>query len=337
MEFKDYYKVLGVPRSASEKEIKQTYRKLARQYHPDVNPNDKNAESRFREINEAYTVLSDPEKRKRYDELGMNWDKVQQGGWQPPGGFSYSYSTRGGSRTQAGGGLEEILGGLGGFSDFFKSFFGGESSWHSEPYESRISEEDEKQSYEIPITLEEAYQGAAKTFLLHLPETCKRCGGRGIIRRSICPDCQGQGKILREKRIEVRIPKGIQEGQVLRLSPDGQKIYLTVKFLPHPTFKASPNGDLSCEVSVPFLTCVLGGEIEITSLQGKTVMKIPQGTQNGSVLRLKGLGLSGTNGKTADLFVTLKAVLPTSLSPEEKRIFEELKQFNAKKSTARVP
>ena len=336
MEFKDYYKILGVPRTASEKEIKQTYRKLARQYHPDVNPNDKNAESRFREINEAYTVLSDPEKRKRYDELGMNWDKVQQGGWQPPGGFSYSYSTGGGNRGQSGAGLEDIFGGLGGFSDFFKNFFGGGGRLHSEPFEFETSEQEEKQSYEISITLEEAAQGASKTFILPLPESCKRCGGRGIVKRSVCPECRGQGKFLREKKIEVRIPKGIREGQILRLTLDGQTIYLTVKFLPHSVFKPSPNGDLSCEVSVPFLTCVLGGEVDLASLQGKTVMKIPPGTQNGSVLRLKGLGLNGKDGKAADLFITLKAILPTSLSPEEKRIFEDLKQVNAKKSTARV-
>jgi DnaJ-class molecular chaperone len=327
MEFKDYYAILGVPRNATDKEIKQAYRRLARQYHPDVNPNDKNAEARFREINEAYTVLQDPEKRKRYDELGANWDKVQEG-WQnytsqSPGGYTFHFSTGQGK------GIGEFFGS--GFSDFFKSFFGGDfGSTFSFGEDVRT----EPQNYEISISLEDAFHGAEKTFVIPLSSLCPRCAGRGVLRRTLCPQCQGSGKVLEEKRVQVRIPKGVREGQTLRLRPDGQEVLLKVKFLPHPLFKVSPNGDLSAELPVSYLDCILGGEAEISTLQGKTVVRIPPGTQNGAVLRLRGLGLPSANGKAGDLFVTVKALLPTSPTGEERKLLETLRQIE--KNSGRV-
>lgn len=331
MDFKDYYKVLGVSRNASDKDIKQAYRKLARQHHPDVNPNDKQAEARFREINEAYTVISDPEKRKRYDELGENWDKVAQGagahgaqGWagrQGPGGATFRFSTSDAR------GFEDLFGGGGGFSDFFQAFFGGGG-----PAEFGYPEQGYPDTYEIPITLEEAYLGAVKTYNIPIASVCSQCGGRGMIRRSVCPQCQGRGKIAQPKNVEVRIPKGIREGQILRLHPEGHEIHLKVKFLPHPFFKIQSNGDLTCEISVPLLDCVLGGEIQIPTPQGKTVMKIPVGTQNGATLRLKGLGISGNGKSEGHLLVTIKPVLPTVLTAEEKRLYEELRRVSPSKS-----
>lgn len=316
MEFRDYYSILGVSRSASEKDIKQAYRKLARQYHPDVNPNDKNAESRFREINEAYTVLSDSEKRKRYDELGANWDKVEQGaytGAYPGGGTTFRFST-------GGRGFEEIFGSGGGFSDFFRTFFGGADMGFSE------DASQERETYEIEITLEEAVHGATKSFVIPLSTVCPRCGGRGTIRRTLCSECRGRGALTTEKRVEVRIPKGIREGQILRLRPDGHEIHLKIKFHPHPLFKIQPNGNLIGEREVPALDLILGGELRIPTLQGPTVMKIPAGTANGATLRLKGLGLP-SNGKNSDLLVTLKAVMPTNLTHKEKNLYEELRSI----------
>lgn len=337
MDFKDYYAILGVERNAGEKDIKQAYRKLARQYHPDVNPNDKNAESRFREINEAYTVLSDPEKRKRYDELGENWDKVQQGqaDWgrqqsqqsgyarTPGGGYTFHYSTGDGE------GMGDVFGG--GFSDFFRSFFGrgkGDAEGFDFDQETRM----EPEAFEIPVTLEEAYNGSAKAIQLSLPLACQTCGGRGTVKRSLCPACRGQGTVMTGKRVEVKIPKGIREGQTLRIRIEGREILLRVKYQPHPLFKTSGDGDLTCEKTVSFLDCVLGGELEIPTLKGKTVMKIPAGTQSGAKLRLRGLGMPASGGRFGDLFVTLKPSLPASLSDEERRHYEELRRLSREHS-----
>lgn len=319
MEFRDYYAVLGISRQASDKEIKQAYRKLARQYHPDVNPNDKNAESRFREINEAYTVLSDPEKRKRYDELGANWDKVQTESAPRRGGHTFHFTP--GSTT---GTFENLFGSGGGFSDFFQAFFGGDQG-----FSMGRQTEPSADTYEIEVTLDEAYHGTAKTFVIPLKFPCARCGGRGTVRRSLCPDCKGQRSYAVQKNVEVRIPRGIREGQTLRLMPEGQEIHLKVKFRSHPFFKRRENGDLNCEVQVSLLDCVLGGEVEIPTLKGKTIMKIPAGTQNSTVLRLKGLGMP-SNGKNSDLFVTLKVALPTSLTSKEKSLYEELRGITKK-------
>jgi len=320
MEYRDYYAVLGVPKGASDKEIKQAYRKLARQYHPDVNPNDKGAEARFRQINEAYTVLSDSEKRKRYDELGSNWDKVEQsprrGG--APGGFSYQFST-------SPEGFGDIFGGSGGgFSDFFQTFFGGGGEPINFGGGSRIASS--APVYEIEISLEDAYQGTTKSVVLPIEMPCPECGGRGTVRRTLCRRCRGQGTIQQEKRVELKIPKGIREGQTLRLHVEGQEIHIKVKFAKHPLFKVLENGNLSCEMSVPFLDLILGGELSIPTLQGKTVVNVPPGTQNGATLRLKGLGMP-QSGKNGDLLLTLKAVFPTTLSAEEKKLYQEAKRL----------
>lgn len=324
MDFKDYYAILGVDRGAPEKEIKQAYRKLARQHHPDVNPSDKNAEARFREINEAYTVLSDPEKRRRYDELGANWDKVQSGAWsQGSKGHTFQFDP-------SGRGFQEVFGGgFKGFSDFFKAFFG-----EGEGPSFFVAEGASPQAYEIEVTLDEAYHGTIKTFTLPIPTRCLRCNGKGVVRRSLCPDCRGQGELTREKRVEVRIPKGIREGQTLRLVPEGTEIFLTVKLLPHRFLKIREDGNLGCTVSVPYLDCVLGGEAEIPTLQGRTVIRIPPGSQNGTTLRLRGLGLP-VNGKSGDLLATLHCVLPTQLSPEERKLYEELREISRKPGAKR--
>jgi DnaJ-class molecular chaperone len=328
MEFKDYYKTLGVPKTATAKEIKQAFRKLARKLHPDVNPGDKSAEARFKEVNEAYEVLGDPEKRKKYDELGANWRMYEQAGAQPggqpgagpfAGGFGGS-GGRGGFRTMTEEEMEDLFGDTNPFSDFFTTFFGGGMGGGGmgggggvrgrSGVRQRRGRDIEN---EIELSLEEAYNGTTQRLAL------THDGHR--------------------RTVDVRFPPGVVTGSRVRVSGEGEPgvgggppgdLYLRVRLKPHPVFELKGR-DLHVRVPVPVTTAVLGGEAEVQTLSGKPArLRIPPLTQNGQVFRLKGYGMPavGKPEQKGDLYARVEVQLPTQLSAEERAHYEALRQLS---------
>jgi curved DNA-binding protein len=319
MEYKDYYKILGVDRNANEKEIKKAYRRLARKYHPDVNPDDKEAEERFKEINEAHEVLTDPEKRRKYDQLGASWQQWQHRG-RDPGGFDWSQwsaGAPGGGRVHVQyGDLGDLFGdalGGGSFSDFFQAIFGGVGRQGPQTWTgTRQARPRRGQDYEQPveITLEETFSGT---------------------RRVLEKD---------RRRIEVKIPPGVKTGSRVRIAGEGAAglgggatgdLYLKVTVLPHEVFERQGD-DLYCEVPVDLYTAILGGETNVPTLKGTVSLKIPSETQGGRTFRLKGQGMPQLrdSNKHGDLYAKVKVVLPESLSTKEKELFRELAQMRGK-------
>jgi curved DNA-binding protein len=313
MEYKDYYKILGVDRKASAEEIKRVYRKLARQLHPDVNPDDSAAEARFKDINEAYQVLGDPDKRIKYDQLGSNYQQYQRAG-HDPGGYDWSqwYSQGGASRGAPGGvrvefnDLNDILGGSG-FSDFFNSLFGagGSRAGHPQARRSRRVSRGQDLEQVIEISLEEAFRGTTRTL--------ERDG----------------------KRLAASIPAGAKTGTKVRLGGQGAPtaapsggpagdLFLKIKVRPHGTLTRD-NDDLRMEAQVDIYTAVLGGDVLIETLDEKVQLKIPAGTQSGQVFRLRGKGMPSLKGKShGDLFVKVMLQVPENLSKKEKELYQEL-------------
>ncbi|MGQ0736522.1 MAG: DnaJ C-terminal domain-containing protein [Acidobacteriota bacterium] len=323
MEFKDYYASLGVAKNASGKEIKQAFRKLARKLHPDVNPGDKAAEARFKEINEAHEVLSDPAKRQKYDQLGANWKMYEQAPGSPASGgspfgaqWSYAPGGSGGFRPMTDDDMSDMFGGdESPFSDFFRTFFGGGGREEprgrpraARPHKGRDVE------HEIELDLEQALHGSVHRLTLRQ---------------------QGHAR-----QVEVRIPAGITDGSRVRVAGEGESgrgsgargdLFLRVRLRPHPQFERRGR-DLYTKVRVPVTTAVLGGEVEVRTLSGKALrLKVPQTTPNGRIFRLKGHGLptpagGGTGG---DLFATVDVTLPQVLSPEERQHYEALASLEA--------
>ena len=319
MDYKDYYKILGVERNAAEKDIKKAYRSLARKYHPDVNPGDKAAEERFKEINEAYEVLADSDKRKKYDEFGSSWQQWQHTGGDP-GGFDWS---RWAGRGQPGGqrvhteyvDINDILGGLGGrgrgnggFSDFFETLFGGGgrgAGWQTQAQPARGQDFEQV----VEISLEEALRGTTRLL-------------------------QADGR-----RLEVKIPAGVDTGSRIRMAGEGAEgmgggrkgdLYLRVQVRPHPRFQREGD-DLRTTVSVDLYTAVLGGETRVPTPTGNIMLKVPPETQNGRVFRLKGQGMPRLKSpdERGDLLVTVEIALPSNLSSKEKELFQDLAQLRA--------
>lgn len=316
MEFKDYYKTLGVSKSATEKEIKQAYRKLARENHPDVNPGDKTAEKRFQEINEAYEVLSDKDNRKKYDQLGSQWRNAgaRRGpSGSPGGGVQFDFSDLFG-----GGGGGPDLGGMGGsgFSSFFERFFGGAG-----PRAGAAPPQAAPQQAEVEITLAEAYAGTMRTLEFMSAVPCPQCGGAGVVVQSICPACHGSGRQSQPKRLDVRIPAGVTNGSKVK----AQEVVLTIAIKPDPDYEIKGR-DLIRQLPVDLYGAVLGTEVSFRTPGGKEVaLKIPPESQNGRSFRLSGQGLPGAGGKSAgDLYVKLEVNLPTKLTAREKELFQEL-------------
>ncbi len=328
MEFKDYYATLGVARDASDKEIKQAYRKLARKLHPDVNPGDKQAESRFKAINEAHEVLGDPEKRRKYDELGANWrlyeQAQQQGGPSPFDGFwqRHTGGARGGGATVSEDDVREMFGGDDPFSDFFHVFFGGAGGQGApagragRQARSRRGRDVEQ---ELELSLDEALSGATRRLAI------KHDG--------------------HARSVDVRIPAGVSDGSRVRVAGEGGPgsagagsgdLYLRVRLAPHARFERRGR-DLHARVAVPVTRAVLGGEAEIHTLDGRSLrLKIPAETQNGQVFRLKGHGMPavGKPDDRGDLYVTVEARLPRGLSPEARRLYEALSRMEDGSSTS---
>jgi molecular chaperone DnaJ len=322
---KDYYQILGVSRNASEKEIKQAYRRLARKHHPDLNPGDKSAEAKFKEINAAYEVLSDPEKRKKYDQFGDQWEYAEQ--FAKAGG-------QGRVRWDFGqGGTTFEFGDLSGFGDIFSSLFG-DSGIGSRMRRGPRHGQDVESTVEV--SLEEAYHGSMRMMQLQTMEPCTACGGTGRVGNRVCTICNGTaGKVI-PRRLEVKIPAGVRDGSRIRIAGEGGlglagggkgDLYLVVKVIPHKLFERKGD-DLYTEVSVPLATAILGGEVRLPTLNGNLSLKIPPETQNGKVFRLAGKGMPQLgNNKYGNIFAKVKVVLPTNLTEEEKKLFERLRSL----------
>jgi curved DNA-binding protein len=311
MEFKDYYKILGVEKSATKEDISKAFRKLALKYHPDKNPNNKAAEEKFKEITEAHEVLGDPEKRKKYDALGANWNQYQSTGR----GFEDFFSQYGGSRRGSGttyefsGDFGDLFGGMGGgFSDFFESFFRGKgrqtrSGFGSQGFQNQPVGVDVEA--DMNITLEEAFNGSE---------------------RQINVD---------GKKLKIKIHPGTQDGQKLRLkglgrsrTSDGNKgdLYLNIHILQHPFYEIK-DAELYYNLDIDLYTAVLGGKEKIKTLDGKIInINIPEGTESEKVLRLKKLGLQNNN-KRGDLFVKIHVTIPKHLSEKQRKLFKELSKL----------
>ena len=321
MEFKDYYTTLGVTKASTEKEIKQAFRKLARKHHPDVNPGDKQAEMRFKEINEAYEVLGDPAKRKKYDELGANWRMYEQAAAQgQPNPFAgrWNVSTGGdgaggGFRTMSQQEMEELFGDAHPFSDFFTTFFGGGGPGEADARRGSRGRGRQRAGrdieHEIELTLEDAYDGAMRRLSL-----------------------KHDGHV---RSVDVRIPAGVGDGSRVRVAGEGEHgvggasagdLYLRVRLTPHPQFERKAH-DLYTKVTLPVTVAVLGGEAEVRTLAGKPArLRIPPLTQNGQVFRLKGYGMPkvGHPEVKGDLYARADVQLPTEITPAEREHYEGL-------------
>jgi DnaJ-class molecular chaperone len=353
MEFRDYYKVLGVDRKASDAQIKSAYRKLARKFHPDVNPNNKEAEAKFKELNEAYQVIGDADKRKKYDELGADWEH----------GVSQEEMMRRYARQQsaagAGGGGSADFGG-GDFSDFFSQFFGGGRSGVGRGAAGRGGASRGFSNFEfgteparapdlraeVGITLADAVKGAKRRLDLVAEDECVTCGGSGMIAREEkqgkarvirsaepCPTCGGRGVVAARRTLEVTIPVGVTDGTQLRLKGQGGRaprpdqngdLFLTIRIEPNPVF-ALTGRDLRVSLPVWDYEAALGAEITAPTVDGRVSLKIPPGSQTGRVMRLRGRGLPARGKEPAgDLLYELKVLAPTDLNAKERALMQDL-------------
>jgi molecular chaperone DnaJ len=359
---RDYYEVLGVSRGATEAEIKTAYRKLAIRYHPDKNPGDAEAEEKFKEAAEAYSVLSDADQRARFDRFGH------------AGVASGAAGAQGSWGAQGFGGIEDILGDLFGFGDVFS---GGRASGGRRGAAQRGAD----LRYDLEMTLEEAAEGmTAQLRVPRLeacemckgsgaapgtqPETCSGCAGTGQIRyqqgffsvartcgqcrgagrviRTPCETCKGAGRVEREKQIEVKIPAGVETGSRLRLQGEGEAgaqggpagdLYVVIHVKEHDLFERQGN-NLYVSVPVTFAQAALGAETNVRTLEGQESLKVPAGTQTGTVFRLKGHGMPVLGGRgRGDLFVSVTVVTPTTLSREQRKLLEQLAQIEEKDLT----
>jgi molecular chaperone DnaJ len=322
---KDYYQILGVSRTASEKEIKQAYRRLARKHHPDVNPGDKSAEAKFKEINTAYEVLSNPEKRNKYDQYGDQWEYAEQ--------FAKAGREERGRGSFGEGGASFEYGDVSEFGDIFSSLFG-DAGVGSRMRRGPQRGQDIESSVEI--SLEEAYHGSKRVMQLETAEPCPACGGMGRVGNRVCTMCNGAGVKTTPRRLEVKIPAGVKDGSKIRIAGEGGPghgggskgdLYLIVKILPHRLFERKGD-DLYAEVSVPLATAMLGGEVELATLNGNLALKIPPETQNGKVFRLAGKGMPQlSNASYGSLFAKVRVILPSNLTEEERGLFEKLRSL----------
>lgn len=304
MEYKDYYKTLEINKDASNEEIKQTYRRLAKKYHPDKNPNDKKAEEKFKQISEAYEVLKDAEKRKKYDQLGSNWKQYQSSGggeWfrnfdnsEQGGGFHFSSD------------FNEVFSKAGGFSDFFENFFGPGS--RTSGRRTSYPQKGRDYSAAISISLEEAHKGTEREISIE------------------------------GKKIKVKITPGIEEGKKLRLKSQGGEgtnggekgnLYLTIQIQKHPVFERT-NNDLFMDLNVDLYTAVLGGKKEMTTIDGRRInITISPQTDNGTILKIKGIGMNNPDQSQnrGNLFIKIFVDVPKNLSEEETNLFKKLRDL----------
>lgn len=304
--YKDYYQILGVGRDASEKEIKSAYRKLARKYHPDVNPGDKTSEEKFKEVSEAYEVLSDKDKRTKYDQYGQYWEQMGQpgaGGQPPPGWDSFTFDYGG-----AGGQGQPDFGGAEGFSDFFEMLFGtrgrGGGGGHTTHRRQQHHAPSKGRSIEaeMEVSLEDAFHGAKKSFNFN------------------------------GKKLEVTIPKGVKDGQKIRLAGQGENgaagagdLLITTKVRSHPVYERQGD-DLHVDVPVDYTVAGLGGEVQVPTLTGRVTMKVPPKTSGGRVFRLPGQGMPKLKESgRGNLYAKVRVTIPESMDSEEESLLEQIR------------
>jgi len=318
VQFRDYYETLGVSKTASEDEIRSAFRKLARKYHPDVAKDKKTAEEKFKQINEAYEVLSDSEKRRKYDQLGEHWN--QPGGFQPPpqwgGGHPGGFRSSGGED----GGVEFEFGGTG-FSDFFEAFFGGgrgRSAFGGFGQRDAMAERGHDVEADIMVTLEEALHGSTRQVSL------RRAGSK------------------KTETYQVKIPRGVREGQRIRLAGQGEAgerggksgdLFLRVRLARHPDFSVE-GSDLVHEVKIAPWQAVLGDQLMVPTLEGNARLKLSPGTQGGQRFRLRERGLPGVSGQRGDLYVVVQIALPKKLTEREREIWEQLARLHGSEKSA---
>lgn len=312
--YKDYYEILGVQRTATAEEIKKAYRGLARKYHPDVNPGDSSAEEKFKEIQEAYTVLSEAKRRKQYDQLGADW--------KPGAGFSPPRDREGVRWEFRGGGdFGDIFGGAGGFSEFFHSIFGGGGPSETGRREKAgFSFRGADIEAEMELELEEAHRGGQRTVQLQHP------GGL--------------------KNLKINISAGARDGSVLRLAAKGEPgieggppgdLYLRIRIRPHPMFSVAKD-DIEAEVVIAPWEAVLGTKLEVPTLDGSVTLTVPSGSRTGRRLRLRGRGLRRRDGTRGDHYVRVKIDVPSRVSREEKKLYERLSalsDYDPRRDTSR--
>lgn len=329
---KNLYELLGVARDASEKDIRSAYRKLARKLHPDVNPNDRTAEARFKEINAAYEVLSDADNRKKYDKYGERWEMADQiedaqkrqsaGSW---------------ARNGPGGGDA----GAGDFGSIFDNLFRRERGGPRGQAAPRRGQDIETP---VEVSLEEAFHSTTRTLSLQTQEACPTCGGTGEVAGATCHTCDGVGQVIRPHRLEVKVPAGVKTGSRVRVAGEGRPgmaggsngdLYLVVTVLANNRFERKGD-DLYVDINVPYSDAVLGGEVEVSTMTGRVALRIPELTQNGRQIRLKGKGMPVLGSTTArgDLFARVHIQLPERLSDEEREHFEALRALQPEHQTA---
>ncbi len=322
---KSFYDVLGVPKGASTKEIKQSYRRLARMHHPDVNPGDKAAEARFKEVNAAYEVLSDADKRRKYDRYGDQWQHADQieemqrhAGNQP-----FGFSGPGGVRFQFG-----DINDLGDLGSIFGSVFGGGARRRAPRRAANIEQP-------LEVTLDEAFHGTTRTLELSTEERCPTCSGTGEIAGATCHVCRGSGAVVKPRRLEVKVPAGVDTGSRVRVAGEGGgaggakgDLLLVIAVHRDPHFERK-GANLHVDVDVPLTDAVLGGEAEVPTITGKVALKVPPLTQNGKTFRLAGLGMPRLRGQgRGDLYARVQVKLPEKISNEERKLYEELRTLS---------
>lgn len=364
----DFYELLGVNRDASADEIKRAYRKAARKYHPDVNPGNKEVEEKYKQISQAFEVLNDPEKRKKYDQFGAAWQQAQQTGqWQGGDVRDFVYTNFG----------------AGTFEDLFGSIFGdfGRSAGRQRARTQTQPQRGQNVSHELAITADEALHGAEKQLTLSIADTCPECeglggraepcptcGGSGRSARSgglfgmggACPHCQGTGQfigsqchlcrgggeVLRERKLKVRIPAGVRDGSKVRLAGEGGRginggpggdLILVTRVPRHP-FLNREGDDIELEVPISFAEAALGGKISVPTLEGSVSLTVPPGTKSGQRFRLKGQGPMKPGSKTrADQYVKVMVAPPRRLSKEQRELLEELEKLTTEDPRADLP
>lgn len=336
VKYKDYYETLGVSRTANDTEIKKAFRKLAREYHPDVAKNKKQAEEKFKEINEAYEVLGDPAKRKKYDELGPNWASGAE--FRPPPGWGGAAGRTYRAETPNGEEFQFQFGGTG-FSDFFEQLFGGArgragrfGGLGGTAEEDYATERGQDLEGDIMVTLEEVTNGSVRAVSVRHASPCPACGGTGVRKRAACPTCGGTGQAIKTETYQVKIPAGVTEGQRLRIPGRGQggvgggaagDLFLRVRVARHPDFDVD-GYNLIHEVELAPWEAVLGTNIRVPTLKEKISIKIPPGTQGGQKLRVRGRGLPIRGDGSGDLIVVTQIQVPRQVSEPERHIWEQL-------------
>ena len=346
---KDYYAILGVDRKADAKAIKAAFRKLARKHHPDVNPGDAVAEERFKDLNEAFNVLSEAPSRKLYDRYGIDWERYRDAGFtgdEPAGtprgqagfdGFFTSGAPSGRSSTYT----FETDGDTGGFSEFVQSMFGGRRGT-TDRFGGRQERKRRGDDLEVAVdvSFDEAFGGTTRRIEIQTPETCATCNGTGFARQAPCPTCDGLGTIEKAKTIEVKIPAGVATGSRVRVAGQGGPgfgggphgdVWLNVTVKPDRRFERAGD-DLKTEVDVPLYTAVLGGEIVVPTPTGRVALSVPAGSQNGRQFRLRGQGmprLKSKGGGRGDLLARIKTTIPENLTEQERALFEQLRSLRS--------